>query len=56
VTCGIGIKQKETPMNAIVKTITPGSPAAKKKIAPGDALCKINGETIADVLDYEFQS
>ena len=43
-------------MNAIVKTITPGSPAAKKKIAPGDALCKINGETITDVLDYEFQS
>ena len=43
-------------MNAIVKTITPGSPAADTIIKPGDALRKINGEIITDVLDYAFYS
>ena len=43
-------------MNAIVKSVFPGSPASGTRIAPGDALRKINGEKISDVLDYKFYS
>jgi len=43
-------------MNAIVKSIEPGSPASKTKIAPGDILRKINMAAINDVLDYEYYS
>ena len=43
-------------MNSTVKTIQPGSPAAKSIIAKGDILCKINGNAIGDVLDYEYYS
>ena len=43
-------------MKAIIKKIIPGSPAAKTKIVPGDAVCKINGHIINDVLDYEYHS
>jgi len=41
-------------MNAVVKEITPGSPASGTIIAVGDVLRKINGHEIADVLDYRF--
>jgi len=34
----------------------PGSPAAKTRIVPGDILRKINGNTICDVLDYDYHS
>lgn len=34
--------------------VTDGSPAARKKIAAGDSLCRINGRDIEDVLDYRF--
>ena len=34
--------------------VTPGSPAARAKIAAGDALVAINGRPIEDVLDYRF--
>jgi len=43
-------------MNAIVKSLSPGSPAAGTIIKPGDVLRKINGIVINDVLDYEFYS
>ncbi|MCL2662044.1 MAG: DUF512 domain-containing protein [Oscillospiraceae bacterium] len=43
-------------MNAVVKSITPNSPASKTKIAPGDVLHKINGNVIHDILDYEYHS
>jgi len=43
-------------MNSIVKSIVPGSYAAKTKIAPGDVLRRINGNVIGDVLDYQFHS
>jgi len=43
-------------MNATVKSIIPNSAATRTIIAPGDILCKINGETIGDVLDYKFSS
>ena len=43
-------------MNAIVKSIMPGSYAAKTKITPGDVLRRINGNVIGDVLDYQFHS
>ncbi|MCL2227801.1 MAG: DUF512 domain-containing protein [Oscillospiraceae bacterium] len=43
-------------MNAIVKSIVPGSPASGTIIAPGDALRKINGGIVGDVLDYKFSS
>ena len=43
-------------MNSVIKSIVPGSPASGLKIAPGDVLRKINGEVIADVLDYKFSS
>ena len=34
--------------------ITPGSPAAKSKIAAGDVLLSVNGHEIQDILDYRF--
>ena len=37
-----------------IKTVTPGSPAAKKKIRGGDRLLSINGHAVSDVLDYRF--
>jgi putative radical SAM enzyme (TIGR03279 family) len=43
-------------MNAVVKSITPNSPASKTIAAPGDALRKINGNVISDILDYEYHS
>ena len=43
-------------MNAVVKTILPGSAASGTIIAQGDVLRKINGNEIADVLDYRFFS
>ena len=43
-------------MNAIVKSITPKSPASGTIISTGDALLKINGNKIHDVLDYMFFS
>jgi len=43
-------------MNALVKTITPGSPASMSIITPGDTLRKINGNKISDVLDYQYYS
>jgi len=36
--------------------ITPGSPAAKSKIAAGDVLLSINGHGVQDVLDYRFHA
>jgi len=43
-------------MNAAVKSIKPGSIAAKTKISTGDILCKINNNQIHDVLDYDYYS
>ena len=43
-------------MNAVVKTVIPGSPAAETVIKPGDILRRIDCNTINDVLDYEFYS
>jgi len=43
-------------MDAIVKTVMPGSYAAETIITPGDVLRRINGNVIADVLDYQFHS
>jgi len=43
-------------MNAVVKSVQPGSPASNTIIEPGDILKKINGEKIADVLDYKYLS
>jgi len=43
-------------MNAAIKSIIPGSPAAESDIAVGDLLIKINGRVIVDVLDYKFLS
>ncbi|MCL2107126.1 MAG: DUF512 domain-containing protein [Oscillospiraceae bacterium] len=39
---------------AEIKNIAQKSPAAKKRISPGDVLLSINGHAIADVLDYRF--
>jgi len=43
-------------MDAVVKTIKPGSPAAETIIKPGDVLRRIDCNLINDVLDYEFYS
>jgi len=43
-------------MDAVVKSIIPGSAADRTIITPGDILRKINGEIISDVLDYKFAS
>lgn len=41
-------------MAVTVTGITPGSLAAKKRVKPGDILLSMNGQEIADVLDYRF--
>jgi len=41
-------------MNAIVKSVLPGSYAYKTIISPGDALRKVNGKPVGDVLDYKY--
>jgi len=41
-------------MPAEIIRVTPGSPAAKTKIAAGDVLLSINNHAIQDVLDYRF--
>lgn len=41
-------------MAVTVAGVQAGSKAAKKKISPGDKLVCINGQEIADVLDYRF--
>jgi len=43
-------------MNATIRKIASGSPAAKTIIAAGDILRRINGQAITDVLDYKFCS
>jgi len=40
-------------MSAVIKSIEPGSPAAKK-LAVGDEILSVNGGAIADVLDYKY--
>ncbi|MDR1465861.1 MAG: DUF512 domain-containing protein [Oscillospiraceae bacterium] len=40
----------------IITGITPGSPAARRGIAPGDDLLRINGHEIRDFLDYRFHA
>lgn len=41
-------------MAVVIKDVATGSPAAQKKIQPGEKLISINGHEIADVLDYRF--
>ena len=43
-------------MDAVVKTVKPGSPSADTIIKPGDILRRIDCNIINDVLDYEFYS
>lgn len=37
-----------------ITSVTPGTPAAKKGVLPGDILLSVNGHEINDVLDYRF--
>ena len=41
-------------MPVTIQNVTPGSPAARKRIRPGETLLRINGHVIEDVLDYRF--
>ena len=41
-------------MAVVITGVTGGSPAARKKIKPGDRLVSINGHAVEDVLDYRF--
>lgn len=41
-------------MSVKIKSVEPGSIAAKKGICPGDTLLSVNGNEIKDVLDYRF--
>ncbi len=41
-------------MSVKIESVSPGSPASKKKIRGGDVLHSINGHAITDVLDYRF--
>ena len=43
-------------LNAVIKSILPGSPASGTIIARNDILRKINGIRIGDVLDYKYYS
>lgn len=37
-----------------INSVTPGSPAYKAKVQPGDILSKLNGHDVRDVLDYMY--
>lgn len=39
-----------------IQTVTPGSPAHRSGVRPGETLAAINGHPIIDVLDYKFYS
>ena len=39
-----------------IQTVTPGSPAHRAGVRPGETLAAINGHPIIDVLDYKFYS
>lgn len=41
-------------MAVVIKTVTKGGRCEKLGVKPGETLLKINGEEIADVLDYRF--
>ncbi len=41
-------------MAVLITGVADGSPAAGKKIKPGDRLLSLNGHTVEDVLDYRF--
>ncbi len=43
-------------MAAVIKSISPGSPASKTRIAPGDELVSINGRRTTDLLDYRYMA
>ena len=43
-------------MPSVIQSITPGSPASKTQLRPGDVLLSIDGNPIQDVLDYKFHS
>ena len=38
----------------IIKSVDPGSPAARAGVRPGEILTHINGKSIRDVLDYKY--
>lgn len=39
-----------------IKAVTPGSPAARAGVLPGERLLSVNGHEIIDVLDYKYYS
>ena len=41
-------------MPSVIKSVTPGTPAARAHIRPGDRLTAVNGHQILDVLDYKY--
>ncbi|MDR3277292.1 MAG: DUF512 domain-containing protein [Oscillospiraceae bacterium] len=41
-------------MSAVIRSIRPGTPASRTIIAPGDALRRVNGHELTDVLDYRY--
>ncbi|MBQ1334293.1 MAG: DUF512 domain-containing protein, partial [Clostridia bacterium] len=41
-------------MSFKIAKVTPGSPAARSRILPGESLVSVNGKKIRDVLDYRF--
>ena len=45
--------ERRTP-KVTITAVTPGTPAAKKGILPGDILISVNEHEINDVLDYRF--
>ena len=50
----ITLREEAWTLAVTIESVSPGSPAAKKKIQSGDKLLSINGHAISDVLDYRF--
>ena len=42
--------------NGKIAEVAPASPAAKAGLKPGDTLLAINGQELADVIDYQYYS
>ena len=43
-------------MSTVIKSVSPGSPASRTSIVPGDSLRRINGKMVRDILDYKYHT